>query len=105
MNMLQYIILTIRVFMSNSELSNLISKLISDGNARQSFIEDSEAFVKSRIPEISQDLVDSICTLTDKSIDDLSKGLNVENEKIKIQSVRDDLVEVECACGSGYWYQ
>lgn len=93
--------------MSTGELSKLVKKLIDDKEARQSFIDDSQAFVKQHMPDISVEILEPFCTLSDKNIDDLTKGLNVENDKIKIQakSAAVDDVEVICACGAGYWYQ
>jgi hypothetical protein len=91
--------------MQKNKSSKLIKMLLDEAEARNSFMADPVKFVTDKKLDISEEEIQSLLSVSHDALDDLSKGIDVKNDKVSIQASRsgDGDVEVLCACGAGYW--
>jgi|GEM_PF-5226710 len=91
--------------MKKNESSKLVKMLLDEADSRAAFMTDPKKFIADKNLDINEEEMQSLLSISPETLDELHKGSDVKNEKVNIKASRAGNVEVECACGAGYWAQ
>ncbi len=93
--------------MCKETIVDFIDKAVSDAAFRQAFRENPDQATAEHGIDLSDDVMQSLLTLTEQDFQDIGDHKLVEKERLRVCRSVDPLddVEVICACGAGYWAQ